>query len=136
MGRWVYTPLMKTQLSDLFLNILVAELDNDDIAGIILGGSHARGDATRYSDVDLACFVRDESRQRRKRFLYREGYLVSIATKSLAGVRADLSRPNTANWVVPGLSGCRVLLDKDGSVDGLLRAIAAFTWGPWQKAAD
>ena len=30
-------------LSEEFLNALVAELDNDDIVGITLGGSFARG---------------------------------------------------------------------------------------------
>ena len=30
-------------LSDTFLNTLVTELDNDDIVGITLGGSHVRG---------------------------------------------------------------------------------------------
>lgn len=46
-------------LSEEFLNALVTELDNDDIVGIILGGSFARGEARPYSDVDIACFVRD-----------------------------------------------------------------------------
>jgi predicted nucleotidyltransferase len=44
-------------LSYEFLNSLVAELDNDDIVGIILGGSYARGEARLYSDVDIACFT-------------------------------------------------------------------------------
>jgi predicted nucleotidyltransferase len=129
------TAIMKP-ISEEFVGELVAELDDEDVAGIVLGGSHARGDATGYSDVDIACFVRDERRLLGKRFAYREGYLVSIGTKSVAGVRADMRVPNRAIWVVPGLSGCRVLLDKDGSVSGLLREIETFTWGPLQGAAD
>jgi predicted nucleotidyltransferase len=129
------TSMMKP-LSDEFLNTLAAELDNDGIAGIILGGSHARGDATAYSDVDIACFVHDESKQRKKRFMYRDGYLVSIGTKTIAAVRADMLKPNIAIWVVPGLSNCRILLDKDGLVGRLLRDIEAFTWEPLQEAAD
>ena len=46
-------------LSDAFVKELATEFDNDHIRGIVLGGSHARGDATPYSDVDLACFVPD-----------------------------------------------------------------------------
>jgi predicted nucleotidyltransferase len=42
-------------LSDTFLEDLVTEVDNEHIRGIVLGGSQARGDATPYSDVDLAC---------------------------------------------------------------------------------
>ena len=33
-------------ISDIFLKKLIAEIDNDTIRGIVLGGSHARGDAT------------------------------------------------------------------------------------------
>ena len=46
--------------SDEFLQTLVTEFDNDDIVGITLGGSYARGNATPYSDIDLACFYKDE----------------------------------------------------------------------------
>ena len=46
-------------VSDTFLTELIAEIDDDTMRGIVLGGSHARGDATPYSDVDLACFVPD-----------------------------------------------------------------------------
>src|SRR5260370_1138114 len=45
---------MPELLTDQFLATLIAELDDTGIAGIILDGSHARGDATAYSDVDLA----------------------------------------------------------------------------------
>src|SRR5438270_8885023 len=115
-------------LSSAFLNTLVAEIDNDDIAGIVLGGSYARGDATPYSDVDIACFVHDEQKLSRKQFMYREGRLVSVGSKSFAGVRRDMARPQLAIWIVPGLADCEILLDKDGSVSDLLRDIRAFSW--------
>jgi UTP:GlnB (protein PII) uridylyltransferase len=54
--------LSRTVLSDTFLEALVAEIDTEQMRGMILGGSHARGDATPYSDVDLACFVPDSFR--------------------------------------------------------------------------
>jgi len=123
-------------LPSSFLNTLVAELDNTQIAGIILGGSYARGDATLYSDVDIACFVHGEENSRPKRFLYRDSLLVSIPTKSIEGVRREMGLPNRAIWTVPGLSGCRILLDKDGSVAELLRDIEAFRWEPLQEAAN
>jgi len=121
-------------LSDTFLNALVAELDNDDIVGITLGGSYVRGEATAYSDVDIACFVKDEVELPPKRFLYRDNLLVSIGTKTVAGVRNDLLKPEKAILFVSGLH--RVLLDKDGSVTRLVQEIEAFRWEPLQKAAD
>src|SRR5438067_8736102 len=71
-------------LSEEFLNALVAELDNDDIVGIILGGSFARGEARPYSDVDIACFVRDAVKLPQKRFFYRDGRLGRCASRCCA----------------------------------------------------
>ncbi|HYT36981.1 MAG TPA: nucleotidyltransferase domain-containing protein, partial [Ktedonobacteraceae bacterium] len=54
-------------LSEEFLNALVIELNNDNIVGIILGGSYARNEATPFSDVDIACFVPDSLKPTPKR---------------------------------------------------------------------
>jgi Nucleotidyltransferase domain len=126
-------------LSNEFLNTLIDELDNDDIAGISLGGSHARGIATKYSDVDLACFVLDSTKLRPKRFLYRDGHLVSIGTKSIADIRDDLLHPERAIWIASSFATPRtrrILLDKDGSVHQLMQDIENFNWEPLQAKAD
>jgi Nucleotidyltransferase domain len=123
-------------LSDAFLSSLVAEIDSDDYVGILLGGSYARGEATWWSDVDIACIVPDGTRLRRKRFFYREGKLVSIGTKSIEGIRAQLAKPETAIWVAHGIGDCRVLVDKDGSVTALLEEVRGFTWEPLREVAD
>lgn len=121
-------------LSDTFLSALVAELDNDDVVGITLGGSYVRVEATQYSDVDIACFVKDEVKPPPKRFLYRENLLVSIGTKTVADVRSDLLKPERAIFFISGLH--RVLLDKDGSVTRLVQEIKAVRWESLQEAAD
>ncbi len=123
-------------LSDAFLSSLVAEIDINDYVGILLGGSYARGDATEWSDVDIACIVPDDTKLRRKQLVYRDGKLVSIGTKSIEGIRAQLAKPETAIWIAHGIGDCRVLLDKDGSVTALLEEVKAFTWEPLREAAD
>lgn len=134
-GRdWEYAITKAAPLSDTFLNTLVAELNNDDIVGITLGGSYIRGEATSYSDVDIACFVKDEVDLPPKRFLYRDNLLISIGTKTVAGVRNELLKPERAILFVSGER--RVLLDKDGSVTRLVQEIETFRWEPLQKAAD
>ncbi len=57
-------------LSDEFLNTLVAELDNDEIVGIIFGGSYARNETMLFNDVDIACFVPDSMKPPPKRFIF------------------------------------------------------------------
>lgn len=121
-------------LSDEFLQELVRELDHEDIVGITLGGSYARGTATRYSDVDLACFWREGLRPPPKRFMYRHGKLISIKMTSVTEIREMLKRPQAAILFVSGKR--RVLLDKDGSVTRLQEEIDAFRWEDLQSAAN
>src|SRR2546427_7798433 len=111
-------------LSEEFLNALLAELDNDETIGIILGGSYARNEATPFSDVDIACFVPDSLKPTPKRFIYRDGRLLSIGTKTVADIRSELARPERAIFIVSGFR--RLLLDKDGSVGRLMREIEIF----------
>src|SRR5947209_4966238 len=113
-------------LSEEFLHELVQELDHEDIVGITLGGSYARGTATEYSDVDLACFWREGVKPPLKRFLYRQGRLISIKMTSVTEIREMLKRPQSAMLFVSGTH--RLLLDKDGSVARLLAEIEAFRW--------
>jgi len=127
--------LSRAPLSDSFLEALVAEIDTEQIRGIILGGSQARGDATPYSDVDVACFVADSLRPLRKRFLYREDNLVSIGLKTLEGVQLQLTDPRQALWIVPGFQQAQILLDKDGSMHQLKQMVEDFTWEPLRKEA-
>jgi hypothetical protein len=121
-------------LSEEFLNALVAELDNDDIAGIILGGSFARGEARPYSDVDIACFVRDAVKLPQKRFFYRDGRLLSVAATNATDIQSRLTNPERAFLFTAGRR--RVLLDKDGSVTRLMQEIDTFNWQPLQAAAS
>lgn len=119
-----------------FLDALVAELDDPGLSGIILGGSHARGDASEYSDVDLALFLANQHERRQKRLFYRDGRLVSASFKAVEVVRANIREPEAAIWTVPGLRPSIILLDKDGSIATLMKELAEFRWEPLQGAAS
>ena len=119
--------------SDEFLQTLVAEFNNDDIVGITLGGSYARGNATPYSDIDLACFYKDEASLPSQQLLYRNGLLISVNTRTVASVRVDLTRPEKAIFLAA--TRRRILLDKDGSVTELMKEIATFSWEPLRQKA-
>jgi predicted nucleotidyltransferase len=119
--------------SDEFLQTLVTEIDNDDIVGITLGGSYACGNATPYSDMDLACFYKDEASLHPRQLLYRNDLLISVNTKTVASIRADLTRPEKAIFLAA--TRRRILLDKDGSVTDLAKEIATFHWEPLRQGA-
>lgn len=123
-------------LTDPFLNSLVANLDGPGVTGIALGGSYARGDATSYSDIDLALVIREDADLPPKRFIVREDKLVSVSPRKISAVRAELTRPERAIWVVPGLAACRILIDKTGELADFIAELHAFDWAPLQPAAD
>jgi hypothetical protein len=127
---------MIAELPNAFLSNLVAQIDHPHFVGILLGGSYARGDATEFSDVDIACIVPDNTKLRDKRFFYRDGKLVACGVKSIEGIRASLKRPETAIVVARGIGDCRVLLDKDGSVTALLEEVRQFTWDSLRETAN
>lgn len=125
-------------LPAVLIGDLVAEFADADTIGMLLAGSYARGDATPYSDIDLIRFapVLPEADADRYRLAYREGHLVSLSTTTVDAKRAELSRPETAIWAIPGLQQTRILLDRDGALAALLQEAQGFRWEPLQSEAD
>ena len=118
---------------------LIKELASEDTVGIALLGSHARGEAGRYSDIDLVRFVTKlaEKEQQRLILKYRGEKLVSVSTTTtVAAKRRELTDPAKAIWVVPGLRQAKVLFDRDGSLAALIKEVLVFSWEPLQQAAD
>ncbi len=112
-----HTPSPSASLSRAFLSSLVAELNDDTVRAIILRGSYARGDAVPpYSDVDLTRIIEETTGSHQpKYYIWREGYAVSVSTRSYAAYRERFTIPQEAIFVVTGVQEAQVLLDKDGS---------------------
>jgi predicted nucleotidyltransferase len=123
-------------ISEAFLQAMVAEMDSDEVTAIILGGSYARGMATRYSDVDFARYVRVPPQAKKKRYFYRDGRLISVATLPLDYLEESVARPEVAIWVVPALREARILLDKDEVFGAFQQRLADFRWEALQARAD
>src|SRR5919202_2350411 len=125
-----------TSLSDGFLHALVDELAGKQTVAIILAGSHAQGEATPYSDVDMAHLVAAPLSGPDKRYYYREGHLVSVATRPLAWFRVAVTRPEQAVFYVAGLREARILLDREGGFRAFPQELEHFAWSPLQEAAN
>ncbi|MFW9990999.1 MAG: nucleotidyltransferase domain-containing protein [Candidatus Odinarchaeota archaeon] len=125
-------------LSQDILEQLVRELMDDNTEGFILTGSHARNEATRYSDVDLVRFVQAMPADETERYLLRyvEGQLISISTMTVEDKELELSKPETAIWVVPALRQASILVDRTGRITELKQQAINFDWTSLQKAAD
>jgi hypothetical protein len=125
-------------LSDSFLQSLLERIDSPDVIGVGIVGSYARGQESRYSDVDVDIFVHKQPENPYDRYTLRywDGKLVSLKYTLLDEERAALANPRRAIWAVPGLRGMKILLDRNGSLSDLQGAAYAFDWSPLQEAAN
>jgi hypothetical protein len=101
-------------------------------------GSYARGQESRYSDVDLDIFVSrlPDLLYDRYSLRYWEDKLVSLKYTLLDDERSALTDPRRAIWAVPGLRGMRILLDREGDMAALQQSAQDFDWSPLQPLAD
>jgi hypothetical protein len=125
-------------LSSSFLQAALEKMDAPYVIGVGIVGSYARGQESRYSDVDFDIFVRDlpEDPHERYTLRYWDDRLISLKYTLLAEERGALHDPRRAIWAVPGLRGMNILLDKDGSLSALQQAAQDFDWSSLQAQAN
>lgn len=125
-------------LSDSFVQSALEKIDSPDVVGIGMVGSYARGQESKYSDVDLDIFVSKLPVNPYDRYTLRywDGRLISLKYTLLDDERAALTDPRRAIWAVPGLRGMKTLLDKKGTLAELQQAAREFDWSALQPAAD
>ena len=118
--------------SDPFIQSALEQIDSPDVIGVGIVGSYARGQESKYSDVDFDIFVSKlpENPYDRYTLRYWDEKLVSLKYTLLDDERAALTNPRRAIWAVPGLRGMKILLDKDGSLAALQQAAQDFDWSP------
>src|SRR5512139_4106950 len=117
-------------LSDTFIQSILEQIDSPDVIGVGMVGSYARGQESRYSDVDIDIFASrlPENPYDRYTLRYWDEKLISLKYTLLDDERSALTNPRRAVWAVPGLQGMRILLDKDGSMSDLQKAALEFDW--------
>jgi hypothetical protein len=125
-------------LSDPFIQSVLQKIDTPNVIGVGVVGSYARGQESKYSDVDLDIYVSKlpENHYDRYTLRYWDIKLISLKYTLLDDERSALANPRRAIWAVPGLRGMKILLDKDGSMADLQKAAQDFEWSTLQSAAD
>ena len=125
-------------LSDLFIQSILEQIDSPDVIGVGVVGSYARGQESKYSDVDMDIYVNTlpENIYDRYTLRYVDEKLVSLKYTLFDDERSALVNPRRAIWAIPGLCGMTILVDKDGSLTGLQHAAQQFDWSTLQPAAD
>ena len=125
-------------LSDPFIQSALEKIDSPNVIGVGIVGSYARGQAGKYSDVDFDIYVSKMPDEPYDRYTLRYwgGKLVSLKYTLLEDEKSALENPWRAIWVVPGLSGMQIVLDKDGSLSALQIMAQKFDWTLLQPEAD
>src|SRR6185503_1428108 len=125
-------------LSDSFIQSILGQINASNVIGVGVVGSYARGQESKYSDVDIDIYVNKmpENIYDRYTLRYLDERLVSLKYTLLDQERVALANPRRAIWAVPGLGGMSILLDKDGSLTALQQAAREFDWSTLQSAAN
>jgi hypothetical protein len=126
------------KLPEAFLKRLVTELAVADTVAIALAGSYARGDATRWSDIDIIRYATTMpvASEERYTLAIRDGRLVSVSTTTIAAKQVEMARPEVAIFAVPGLRQARILHDPSGTLAALHQQARDFVWEPLRAAAS
>lgn len=124
--------------SDPFIQSILEKIDSPEVIGVGIVGSYARGQESKFSDVDVDIFVGKlpESEYDRYTLRYWDGRLVSLKYTLFDSELEALTNPRRAIWAVPGLQGMKIVLDKDGSLAELQKMAQKFVFSLLQPAAD
>jgi predicted nucleotidyltransferase/phosphoglycolate phosphatase-like HAD superfamily hydrolase len=125
-------------LTESFIKSILEKIDSPDVVGVGIVGSYARGQESKYSDVDVDIFVNKmpENEYDKYTLRYWDGKLVSLKYALLDDELLGLTIPQRAIWVVPGLSSMQIVLDKDGTLTDLQKMAKKFNWSLLQPLAD
>lgn len=115
---------------------LVRLFDGPDVAALVLMGSHARGDAAPFSDVDLVRFVRSAEAAKAKTLLV-DDQLVVVSTVTPERIDPWFCEPGEAVETIRGLRQARSLLDRADYFAAIQARAHAFVWDEqMQRKAD
>ncbi len=108
------------------------EYEKQGARAVVLGGSWARGDAHRESDIDLWVFGLRAGDD----VLWRPPFVVTVKKTSERSERRKLARPPHVGGSVPGWRAARPLRDPDGVAHRLKTAARAFRWTAISRRCD
>ena len=108
---------------------LAQKFDASSVNAVVLMGSHARGDAGPYSDVDLVRFVAEESADLAGAGSHLiDGVLVVVGNVTLSQAEEWFTQPQRATDTMAGLRSARALIDRQTTFAALQARAHAFVW--------
>ncbi len=126
------------QLSHSLVKTLIKKLDGENVIGLLLTGSYAREEATRYSDVDILRFFEEKAgvAERSYKLQMLGKKLISVTDTTVGSKRKQLKTPAHCFYAVPGIRQSQILLDKRSELKTLKQEADTFNWESIADAAD
>ena len=108
---------------------MAPQLIDEEVLGLAIVGSYARGDATPYSDINVISLMKPELKipEEPRIDLYQGKYRV-LQYRTEAQMKESLVLPERAIYEVRGLQQMLILFDPENILHGLQEAAHAFVW--------
>lgn len=123
-----------TALPAALTEVVQALRAEEGVRAVFLSGSHARGEADRFSDVDVQVLVASDE-QVRSDTSYRGGVLFSVERSTAAHRERAFGDPETALWNLTALRSGKALHDPGGVFAALQARALAFAWAELEAQA-
>lgn len=108
---------------------LAQQFDAPAVKALVLMGSHARGDAGPYSDVDLVRFVAESDGDLPGAGSHlQEGVLIVVSNVTPSQVEGWFIDPKAATDTIAGLRVARALIDRHATFAAIQARAQAFVW--------
>lgn len=104
------------------------------VLAVFLTGSHARGEADEYSDLDVSVLVASDDFVRND-VAYRGGVLVSVERSTVPHRERAFHEPETTLWNLTSLRSGVPLHDPEGVFADLQQRARGFTWAEVEERA-
>ena len=108
---------------------LAHQFDAPTVKALVLMGSHARGDAGPYSDIDLVRFVAEADADLAGASSHLlAGVLVVVSNVTPSQVESWFTEPKAATDAIAGLRLARALIDRDNTFAAIQARAHTFVW--------
>ncbi len=116
---------------------LLRRFDGPDTHSVVVMGSHARGDAGPFSDIDLVRFVAPTTQPTDAGSHLIDDHLVVVSNVMPNEVERWFAEPDAAAETIAGIRSAQPLIDRDGYFAAIQARAHAFEWDTdMQKRAN
>ncbi|WP_069650135.1 nucleotidyltransferase domain-containing protein [Caloranaerobacter ferrireducens] len=106
----------------------IKKIDREELEAIALMGSYARGEACKYSDIDIVCFLKEGNEGRLPDIEIVDSKYLVISYVTREETDKWFCDPEKATECISGLRQSKVIWDPNGYLSSLKKRAEEFKW--------